>query len=221
VSAGADVTRCRVVPPFHHCDRLRAVDGDPALIEQYSDGAVNILTVGRLAPNKNHRALIEAFSLYTRHYNARSRLFVVGGGDPNLAAYVNAVKTMAKTAGLERNILFTGKVSDAALKSYYLLSDLFMTTSLHEGFCVPLIEAMSLHVPVVAYGSAAVPETAGNACVVWPECDPALMAASADRIVRDESLRIALAERGWKRYWDCFRTASIERTFLEAMKGLW
>jgi len=93
-------------------------------------------------------------------------------------------------------VVFTGKVSEAALKAYYLLAHVFVITSHHEGFCVPLIEAMSMKIPIVAYGKTAIPETVGKVGLVWEECDPQLIAASINKIAQEESLRLTLGEMG-------------------------
>lgn len=220
VAAGVDVEKCRVVPPFHNIERLRGIDANLKEIERYQEGTVNILTVGRLAPNKNHEALIDAYAVYCGQYNQCSRLFIVGGQDPKLRAYVLRLQNKAREKGLEGKIVFTGKATDSALKTYYLVSHVFLMTSLHEGFCVPLVEAMSMKIPIVAYNSTAVPETLGKGGLVWDECDPELLAASIDKIVQEEYLQIALGEIGWNRYNKMFTNGKIAATFLESLKDI-
>jgi glycosyltransferase involved in cell wall biosynthesis len=220
IAAGIHDAKCRVVPPFHNIERMRDLEADLEVLKGFQDGDTNILMVGRLAPNKNHGMLIDVFYLYHRMYHARSRLFIVGGEDSKLRTYTETLINKVKQIGLEERIIFTGKVSDPALKAYYLLAHVFVITSLHEGFCVPLIEAMSMKIPIVAYGSTAVPETVGKVGLVWRECDPKLMAASIDTIVRDESLSLTLGEMGWNRYTTRFTNNKIGTTFLNALHPL-
>jgi glycosyltransferase involved in cell wall biosynthesis len=220
LAAGVSREKCHVVPPFHKIDRLREVEADVNLLERHNDGEIRVLMVGRLAPNKNHGALIESFLAYSRTYNPRSLLFIVGGEDPKLKAYTENLVRSVREKRLEEQVVFTGKVSDAALKAYYLLAHVFVITSQHEGFCVPLVEAMSMKIPVVAYGSTAVPQTLGRAGLVWEECDPQLIAASIHRIVQDETLRTTLGELGYARYIEMFTNEKIGQAFMKALGTL-
>jgi glycosyltransferase involved in cell wall biosynthesis len=90
----------------------------------------------------------------------------------------------------------------------------------HEGFCVPVVEAMALHVPLVAYGTTAVTHTVGDAGLVWDEPDPFLLAQSIDTVVRDVPIRKRLTERGFRRYQHLFANQRIERDFLHALRPL-
>jgi glycosyltransferase involved in cell wall biosynthesis len=220
IQFGAEEQKCSVVPPFHHIDRLQEIEADLIELDQFNDGVINLLMVGRLSPNKGHSSLIDTYAVYNRNYNRNSRLLIVGPEPSKLEAYTLSLRRKVKSIGLEERIIFTGKVSDAELKSYYLAAHVFVITSLHEGFCVPLVEAMSMKIPIVAYASSAIPYTAGTAGIVWDECDPELMAASVDKIVREEHLRIALGDKGWNRYQDCFTTDKIETVFLETLNNL-
>jgi glycosyltransferase involved in cell wall biosynthesis len=90
----------------------------------------------------------------------------------------------------------------------------------HEGFCVPLVEAMALRVPIVAYGTTAVPHTLGDAGLVWDEPDPFLLAQSLDAVIRDGGVRRRLTEHGWRRYQSLFANGRIEHAFLHALRPL-
>jgi glycosyltransferase involved in cell wall biosynthesis len=220
VAAGAPASFTVVLPPFHQIDGLSTVQPDPAVLNSYSDGKVNLLFVGRLAPNKGHEALIDAFAVYHSRYNSNSQLLLVGKQHPNYMVYFVRLQKKVQRLGLQESVLFIDEVTDQALKAYYLVADLFLMASEHEGFCVPLVEAMALRLPIVAYGSAAVPETLGDAAIVWDEPDSYLLAAAADRVVRDEAVHQMLAERGWRRYREHFHTRRIEQAFLRALDGL-
>jgi len=82
---------------------------------------------------------------------------------------------------------------------------------------VPLVEAMSMKLPITAYASTAIPETLGDAGIVWAERNPTLIAETIDRFVKDTALREALGQRGQRRYQSLFTNANIELVLLDAM----
>lgn len=219
-SLGVDPQQSWVLPPFHLIDQLEQTELDFTVFDAYQDGKFNILMVGRLAPNKGHLALIEAFGVYHNTYNPNSRLIIVGKSDPRLDAYNQALHQKVKELNLANAVVFTGGVSAAGLKSYYLVAHAFMITSEHEGFCVPLVEAMSIKLPIVAYGSTAVPCTLGKAGFVWETPDPKLLAGSLDRLATDANVRVTLGELGWQRYQTVFTNDQIESKLLELLKHL-
>lgn len=217
---GVEESRSRVVPPFHHIDRLGAVEADHKILEAYKDGKTNILMVGRISPHKGHVALIEAFAAYHLDYNPESRLFIVGKGDPRLEVYGEGLRKIAGYLKVEDAVVFAGGVSDSELKAYYCVARVFMITSEHEGFCVPLVEAMSMKVPIVAYASSAIPGTVDGVGLVWSERDPYLLAESVNAIVKDSVTACALGRMGLRRYEENFTNRKIEAEFLKAIGNL-
>jgi len=217
---GAVNAKSFVVPPFHHVDRLHSVEPDQSVLSSCSDGKVNICMVGRVAPNKSHPALIEAFAAYHHDYNPNSRLIIAGKEEVRLAKYSTLLRALARRLKLQDDVIFTGEVSDRALRAYYAAAHVFMITSEHEGFCVPLVEAMAMKIPIVAYASTAIPETVGSAGLVWDERNPYLLAESIKSIVGDRSVGQALSAMGWRRYEQHFTNARIEAGFLDAINGL-
>jgi glycosyltransferase involved in cell wall biosynthesis len=117
-------------------------------------------------------------------------------------------------------VAFAGEVSDECLKAYFEAADVFVSASEHEGFCVPLVEAMALRLPVVARGASGIPDTVGSAGLVWENADPFLLAESIACVVKDPAVRMVLSDRGWSRYQERFRSRRIEARFLEAMEGV-
>jgi glycosyltransferase involved in cell wall biosynthesis len=220
LAAGAPAERCRVVPPFHQVDRLVNVEPDPEVLRDYGDGRTNFLFVGRRVPNKGHRILLDAFAAYRRHHDPDSRLLLIGKGDAALAAYTAALRAQVRRLGLQGHVVFLEGVTEGELRAFYERASAFLVASEHEGFCVPLVEAMALGVPVVAYATTAVPDTLGEAGLAWPEPDPYLLAQSAARVAKDGGLRRRLAEAGRRRYRDCFATAHLERAFADALRPL-
>jgi len=220
IALGVDPSKSFVVPPFHHIDRLTTITADQETLKKYSGDTTNILTVGRLVPNKNVHHLIEVFAHYHFDYNNNSRLLLVGKGGEGFTPYPKLLHRVVEKLGLTKAVVFTGAVSDEALKAYYLVADAFVTVSEHEGFCVPLVEAMSMKLPITAYASTAIPETVGDAGIVWTERNPMLIAGSIDLFVRDRSVRDALGRRGYRRYESMFTNAKAEEIFLQALSKL-
>jgi glycosyltransferase involved in cell wall biosynthesis len=220
IALGADPAKSFVVPPFHHIDRLSTSTADQDILKKYSGDTTNILTVGRVVPNKNVHHLIEVFAHYYYDYNNNSRLIIVGKGGEGFSPYSKLVNRIVEKLGLTNAIVFTGGVSDEALKAYYLVADAFVTVSEHEGFCVPLVEAMSMKLPITAYASTAIPGTVGDAGIVWTERNPMLIAESIDLFVRDSAVREALGRRGYRRYESMFTNEKAAQIFLQAMSQL-
>jgi len=220
IATGADASRSVVVPPFHHIDRLSVITADQEILGKYSAANANILTVGRVVPHKNVHHLIEIFAHYFYEYNNKSRLIVVGKGGEGLSSYSKLLHRGVQKLGLADAVVFTGGVSDEQLKAYYVVADAFVTVSEHEGFCVPLVEAMSMKLPITAYASTAIPETLGDAGIVWTERDPTLIAESIHLFVTNEPVRDALGLRGQRRYESIFTNERVEITFLQAMSKL-
>jgi len=220
IAMGADVSRSLVVPPFHHIDRLSKITADARTLQKYSDGAANVLSVGRVVPHKGLHQLIAMFARYYYDYNRKSRLLIVGKGGEGLSDYSKLLHRAVHKLRLDKAVVFMGGVSDEVLKGCYLVANAFATTSEHEGFCVPLVEAMSMKLPITAYASTAIPETLGDAGIAWPDREPLLMAESINLFVKDAAVRNALGRRGRGRYEAMFTNEKIERTFVKAISRL-
>ena len=220
VKAGAPSGKSFVVAPFHHVNRLNSLEADLGVLDRFQNGSVNIFTVGRIAPNKGHVTLIQAFAAYHRDYNPKSRLIIAGKEETRLARYSKLLRQLIRGLELNDAIVFAGEVSDQELKAYYDVADVFLTTSEHEGFCVPLVEAMAMKVPITAYASSAIPETVGPAGLVWEERNPYLLAESINSIVSEKALARSLTTMGWRRYQERFTNARIEQQFLSTLDRL-
>ncbi|MFH1039037.1 MAG: glycosyltransferase family 4 protein [PVC group bacterium] len=160
---------------------------DESIPAGYRDGRTNLLFVGRIAPNKKQEDLIRIFYYYRKYFNPASRLFLVGE-DRQFPLYTRALRKLAADLDL-RDVVFTGKVSAAALRSYYRLSALFLCMSEHEGLGVPLVESLFYRIPVVAFEAGAVPSTLSGAGVLVTEKRPVEIAALVHRILTGDLLR--------------------------------
>jgi glycosyltransferase involved in cell wall biosynthesis len=160
-------------------------------------GGADLVFVGRLAPNKAQHDLVKAFYAYRRLYDPRARLHLVGR--TSAPRYLDAVRALVAELNLADAVEFAESVSHGELTAYYRAADVLVCCSEHEGFCVPLLEAMHHGVPIVAYAAAAVPETVGDAGILIDSKGPLVVAAAVNRVMTDESLRRRLAEAGRRR----------------------
>jgi L-malate glycosyltransferase len=182
--------------------------GDEATIEKYSDGKKNLLFVGRILPNKKQEDLIRLFYYYKRYFNPDSRLILVGTAS-HAPGYHAILEKLVDQLGVE-DVVFAGSVPQAELKAYFKLADFFVCMSEHEGFCVPLIEAMYQELPVMAFASSAVPETLGDGGVLIDAKDFLRSAALLNELMNDHEAQAALIEKQ-KRRLDDFSREKIER----------
>jgi glycosyltransferase involved in cell wall biosynthesis len=163
--------RTGVMPIAVDTARLTHAAPQPVLDDILDDGFVNFLFVGRIAPNKKIEDHIKLAEQYKRYIDPYYRFIFVGRYDvvPRYYAAIRALMDEYKM--LPERFLFTGPVPDAELAAYYRASSVYISLSEHEGFCVPLVEAMAMDVPVLAYAAAAVPDTLGGAGVQFAPKD--------------------------------------------------
>jgi glycosyltransferase involved in cell wall biosynthesis len=211
ISYGAGREACRVLPPFHLTEELGREMFDAGTISRYAGATVNILFVGGLKPNKGHAGAMRVFAEYQRNYSDRSRLIFAGGMDERLNNYFDNLKILARRLGIQDHIVFTGRLTNAQIKSLYVSADVFLCASEHEGFCVPLVESMYFRVPVVAWGSTAVGETMGDCGAVFEEWDEPGFAAQIDRVVEDSETAEHLGTAGRRRYHQAFSPGVLRK----------
>ena len=159
-------------------------------------GAV-LLFVGRIIPNKAQHDLVRAFALYRKVYDPGARLCLVGG--VSSPRYHAALKAQVDDLGLQDVVDITGSVSGPELVAYYKQSDVLVCLSDHEGFCVPVVEAMHHRLPVIGFDAGAVGETMGSAGLKLPAKSAALVATAVHRVVSDPQLRQELVLAGTER----------------------
>jgi glycosyltransferase involved in cell wall biosynthesis len=155
------------------------------------------LSVGRLAPNKAVEDTIAALLAYRARFDPEAELEVVG--KPALPAYSAALRAYAAELGLAGAVHFAGRVDDAALAAAYDGADVLVVSSEHEGFCLPVVEAMAHGVPVVAFDEGALGEVLGDAGVLLNAKDPLTVAEAVHRVQHDEGWRAGLVAAGRRR----------------------
>ncbi len=191
-----------VMPIAVDTDRLQGAPRRPALEKILSDGLINFLFVGRIVPNKRIEDHIRLAEMYKRYVDAYYRFIFVGRYD-GLPRYYSMIRALiAQYEMLPDRFVFTGAVPDDELAAYYRWADVYVSLSEHEGFCVPLVEAMATDVPVLAYAAGAVPETLGGAGVLFQPKDLEVAAEVLGMLVYDRPVRQAVIEGQRRRLAD-------------------
>lgn len=186
---------------------------DAGVLARYADdGVTNIVFTGRIVPNKKFEDVIKSFYYYKRDYNQKSRLILVGRYEKD-DLYYKKLRVYANELELEDAVVFTGHISFAQILAYYHLADALLCLSQHEGFCVPLVEAMYFSVPVVAYDCCAVGETLGGAGVLSPTNDPQIVAGLLNKLLTDPDVKERALKNADERLKD-FAHDKIEAQFL-------
>jgi glycosyltransferase involved in cell wall biosynthesis len=195
-----------------------AMSPDPEWMNRLQDARTNLLYVGRLAPNKCQHHLIQVFSRYL-NFDPSGRLLLVGGGDPN-DPYVRYLHQLTRELALTNHVVIAGQLTDTQLQACYRTAHLFWSMSEHEGFCVPLVEAMWFDVPVLAYKSSAIPETLGEAALMFTKKTPSYeIAALAKLLVHENDLRHKLLQ-AQRRRRSAFLPEALKEHFERLVSGL-
>jgi glycosyltransferase involved in cell wall biosynthesis len=188
----------RVVPPVVDVTRLLRVEPRESTMNHLAhlNGPI-VLSVGQLMPHKRPDFLIEAMHVAETYLDMRGYLMLVG--HHRLERYTRAIREQALDLNLV-SVHIVGAVDEADLAAMFRSADLVVSASEHEGFCVPLVEAMTFDKPIIARGCAAVPETVGDAALLVPECEgPAFFAEATTELLANASMREMLVDAGRRR----------------------
>src|SRR5712691_5407181 len=170
------------------------VEPDAVVMKALSEERTSIVTVGQLLPHKGIHDVIAAFARY-RERDRGARLFLVGSTAMS-AQYIERLRADVDRLGLREAVTFTGSVPIESLVAYYRGATALLTLSEHEGFCVPLLEAMRSDLPIVAHAAGAIPDTLGDAGILLNDKTPEATAAALERVVGDRDLRRGLIAKG-------------------------
>ena len=175
-----------VLPIIVDFSDYKRFDERNAIIKKYKDGKTNLLFVGRVTPHKKQDDLVKIIYYYKNFINPNVRLILVGNSKK---AYLKQLDALIRALGIEENVVVTGKVSFDDMCAYYSLADAFVCMSEHEGFLVPLLEAMHYKLPIFAYEGSAIPHTLGKAGVLFEDKEYEVMGETIHAILSDNRLR--------------------------------
>ena len=203
-----------VLPILVDTARLREARRVPALEAILQDGLVNILFVGRIAPNKKIEDHIRLAEHYKRYVDVYYRFIFVGRTDA-VPSYFRTIQALvAEYRMLADRFWFVGGVPEIELAAYYRNAHAYVSLSEHEGFCVPLVEAMAMDVPVLAYAAGAVPETLAGAGVTFAPKDLEQAAELLGGLIYDAPFRQGVLAGQRRRVQD-FERARLEPALKE------
>jgi len=196
---GYDADRVRIIHlPVTQGD-FRPGTKDPDLVARYGlEGRRVLLFVGRMAGNKRIDLLVQ--TLARVHAQVPEAILLLVGDNHSAVAYrgeTEKARALAAELDISDSVIFTGRVD--RLPDYYRLAEVYLSASLHEGFGLPLLEAMSSGVPVVAARAGAIPEVVGQAGLLCLPGDAADLAAKALSVLQDTALHSDLVRKGLER----------------------
>jgi glycosyltransferase involved in cell wall biosynthesis len=198
-----------VFPVAVDVSRITEAPRTPALEKWLNDGLTNFLFVGRIVPNKKVEDIIRLAEHYKRYVDAHYR-FIFVGRDDGVPRYAHMLRALIAELGwLPDRYLFTGGIPDRELATYYRYSSVYISMSEHEGFCVPLVEAMAADLPILAYSCTAIPDTLGGAGVQFAPKDFEHAAELLGMLAFDDGVRASVIE-GQRRRLAHFSAASVD-----------
>ena len=218
--SGLPASKIAVVPPFMRCDELfmtmhcREYDfPDP----------LEVLFMGRRAPNKGHRHLLRSLTSFKDLFPAQPvRLTVVGSVDEELAPYYQELERIEADLGIASDVRWVSQVSDEEVRHAFATSHIYLHLSEHEGFCVPVLEAQAMGLPVVSLDSPAIRETVGPGQLLFPQPqsqeDYDVLAGILFEIARNPGMREQLVTAGYQNVYGRFTSELLENRFLEDLR---
>ncbi len=215
-----ETSKIGVCPPFNKIENWNKNIPDEAILKKLVESTeLNVLFVGRVAPNKGHLLLLDIVRAYCAYYDTNIKLKIIGKFDEGIPGYNNLIKERIQAYGISALVEFVGEITDSTLMSYYLGSDVMVCCSEHEGFCVPVVEAQSFGIPVIALRACAVPETIGNNQLLLSG-NPLEFAAALKEIKNNKSAKEMLAYYGKENYENRFTYKKIREKFVREIEKI-
>ncbi len=215
---GVPRERMAVCPPFHKTESWAAGEPDEGVMKTllFSE-QINLLFVGRVAPNKGHLFLLDVVQAFRVNYSQDIHLWIIGKFDESLKGYNDQIRARIDAYGLQNNVHFVGELNDGIMSAYYLGCDFFVCASEHEGFCIPLAEAQYFQLPILAKRSSAIPETLGPDQLIFGD-DPRTYAAAIHTLYGNGDYTRWLRERGKENYTKRFAYGVIQASLRDALR---
>ena len=175
-------------------------------------------------PNKGHRHLLYMMSSYVGLYSDNIKLTIVGSVDDQLGRYSDELMALSDRLGVTGHVEWLSHISNQELDGLFRSCHVYINASEHEGFCVPIIEAQAIGLPVITVDSTALAETTGINQIVRPlpcnEEDYELMAGLVHEVATNSALRESLVHNGFRNAYDRFSQEPIENVFIGSMEPI-
>jgi glycosyltransferase involved in cell wall biosynthesis len=189
IAFGYSPDSIKTIPLLVDIDALSSIKPDNQILSDY-EYYFNVVFVGRIVENKCQLDIVRAYARAQVRQSRPSRLVLVGGTTSE--SYLAKIKNEAEQLGVAQDLIITGKISDSQLVAIYRAAGVFVCLSKHEGFGVPLVEAMLFDIPVIALASSSVPWTLGRGGILFNELDLDEVAVAIDFIAQSPALRSKL-----------------------------
>lgn len=150
-------------------------------------GSRNLLFVGRLCRHKGQIGLVRMMACLGAITDLPVRLLLAGATISD--SYETDVRNTIVRLGLERHVEILGRRENEDIYAFYRLADLYVSLSQHEGFGMPLVEAMAFDLPVLAFAAGSVAATLGSGGLVLENAAPETMAAAVKLVLQEPGLR--------------------------------
>ncbi|MCB1141281.1 MAG: glycosyltransferase family 4 protein [Leptospiraceae bacterium] len=183
---------------------------DQPLPKNIQEETFQILFVGRIAPNKKQSDLVRLAKILKDYFPLKFRISMVGKTSREMKLYKEEIENLINYFSVENEIDLLDFLDRDELKAVYSRSDLFLCMSEHEGFCVPLIEAMHFGIPIMAYAGGAIPETLDGSGILFREKKFDLIAAMVFKLATDTMLRNRILQ-GQSERLDAFKRTDTFR----------
>jgi glycosyltransferase involved in cell wall biosynthesis len=220
IACGADPAKVFVVPPFNRIEVLLQTRS----VANYEATPAEILFLGRFAPNKGHHHLLKIAKAFVSEIDAGLLIRMVGPMDSELERYRREILTMIASLGLEKHVQIWEQCSDDEALRLFQRSHVYLACSEHEGFCVPVIEAQAIGLPLVVANVCAVGETAGDKQLLPPppknEIDYSFYAGLVNELIRNKDPRDQVTSAGYKNVRERFTNEPLENIFVGAINDL-
>jgi glycosyltransferase involved in cell wall biosynthesis len=207
-----------ILPILRKYHRLSSHPDDIALKNSLKSPEKTLLFVGKLMRHKSQHDLLVMLKLYQDFYGTPVRLVLVGNGPQT---YFEAIKRLGTELNLTISIndpkmdadihIFT-TCSDPQLATIYRMADVFVCLSEHEGFCVPLVEAMTFGLPIIGNDSSAIPETCDRGATIVNKNNVPDLLAVLHRLLTEEKYHQERAQASLNRAND-FADSNLELIF--------
>ncbi|MDR2148720.1 MAG: glycosyltransferase family 4 protein [Tannerella sp.] len=170
-----------------------------------------LLAVGAIEPRKNMETILKSIK-----QGNIALPFVIVGKETN---YLRVIKQLIMELGIEQQIIFLHNVSIEDLPAIYKMSDIFIYLSMFEGFGIPIVEALSVGVPVITTRGGVFKETGGNTCLYVDYDNIDEMAAGLELLLSDQNLRKQMIDDGLK-HVQLFSDENIAKNILKTYHSI-
>ncbi|MCC5815425.1 MAG: glycosyltransferase family 4 protein [Leptospira sp.] len=180
---------------------------------------IKIVFIGRISPNKKQDDLIRFAEVYRKFFRSDFQIQLVGYASPASKNYLEELEKLTRFYDLEEHIHLSGYVTQKELNGYYREADIFLSMSEHEGFCVPLLEAMYFQIPVLAYDAGAVADTMDRAGILFKQKDFPLLCSTIEEILSNDEFRQSILMKQNQRLTE-FNRSHQEEILVRAIQDI-